>query len=110
VGNARVQMIELRLCRIGHCERCKGRMVILTEGYTPPKCVHCGAEDWIYGKESIEGIRIRTGMTFAPKHPDGRRIRGKGPGQSPKSLKRRERARRQGQSFGVKGVDGPAGT
>ena len=62
----------------------------------------------MYGKESIEGIRIRTGMTFATRKVDGRRDRRKSEGAGAKSLKRRERGRRQYQSLKPKSVDGPA--
>ena len=98
-------MIELRLCRIGKCEQCNGEFVLPSGSELPKLCLHCGAKDWLYGKESIEGIRIRTGMTFAPRRPDGRRDRRKEPGQGAKSLKRRERARNQWQGLKPKPID-----
>lgn len=110
MGHAGFQMIELRLCRIGKCEQCNGEFVLPSGSELPKLCLHCGSKDWLYGRESIEGIRIRTGMTFAPRRPDGRRDRRKEPGQGPRSLLRRERARRQRQAFQPKAVDEPAGT
>ena len=92
-------MIELRLCRIGKCEICGGEFGLPPGCELPKTCLHCGSKDWLYGKESIESIRIRTGMTFATRKVDGRRDRRKQEGAGAKSLKRRERARRQYQSL-----------
>jgi predicted nucleic acid-binding Zn-ribbon protein len=110
VGDAGSAMILLELTRVGCCEGCGSRFFLPPGSDLPSNCPHCGSKDWLYGRESIEGIRIRTGMTFAPRRPDGRRDRRKEPGQGPRSLLRRERARRQGQAFQPKAVDEPAGT
>ena len=95
-------MILLELARIGQCEMCAGRFY-LPPGCDPPAaCLHCGSTHWQWGKESIESIRIRTGMTFANRKLDGRRDRRKQEGAGAKSLKRRERARRQWQGLKLK--------
>ena len=99
MGSAGAPMILLELTRVGQCEMCAGRFYLPPGCELPKTCPHCGAKDWLYGRESIEGIRIRTGMTFAPRRPDGRRDRRKEPGQGAKSLKRRERARNQWQGL-----------
>lgn len=93
------QVIFLELARIGLCESCRGLFYLPPGCELPEACLHCGAKDWLYGKESIESIRIRTGMTFATRKVDGRRDRRKSEGAGAKSLKRRERARRQYQSL-----------
>jgi hypothetical protein len=69
-------------------------------------CPECRSMDWKWGKESIESIRIRTGMTFATRKLDGRRDRRESEGSGAKSLKRRERGRRQYQSLRPKEIDG----
>lgn len=99
-------MIYLRLVRIGHCELCEQEFYMPADGQVDFPCPRCRAMNWMYGKESIESIRIRTGMTFAARRVDGRRDRRKEPGQGAKSLKRRERARAQYQGLKPKPEDG----
>lgn len=80
--------------------------MILPEGdYIPPRCEHCKTTDWLYGIEPDDGIRVRSGVTFLPRRPDGHLDRRKEPGQGAKSLKRRERARRQYQALKPKELD-----
>jgi hypothetical protein len=98
-------MILLELARIGQCEICTGRFYLPPGCELPEVCLHCGSKHWEWGKESIEGIRIRTGMTFATRKVDGRRDRRKSEGAGAKSLKRRERGRRQYQGLKGKPVD-----
>jgi predicted nucleic acid-binding Zn-ribbon protein len=101
-------MIFLELTRIGRCELCGGRFHLSAGIDVPERCPGCGSRHWLYGKESIESVRIRTGMTFATRKLDGRRDRRESEGSGAKSLKRRERARRQYQSLKPKAVDGQA--
>ena len=108
MGIGRRTMILLELTRVGCCEVCGGRFSLPPGSDFPAACPHCGSKHWLYGRESIESIRIRTGMTFAPRRPDGRRDRRKEPGQGSKSLKRRERARNQWQSLKPKPIDSEA--
>ena len=98
-------MILLALCRIGVCEICGITFTLPAGCYIPEKCLGCGSTEWELGVEPADGIRIRTGVTFAPRRPDGRRDRRKEPGQGARSLKRQKRAQRQGQSFQPKAVD-----
>ena len=107
MGGASGKMIYLELCRIAICEFCGGKAIILPGAEIPDACIHCRSGSWVYGKESIESIRIRTGMTFATRKMDGRRDRRKQEGAGAKSLKRRERARKQWQSLKPKELDGP---
>ncbi len=97
-------MIYVQVIRLGVCEMCGGRMIMLTNDHTPTACEFCHSPHWQYGRESIESTRIRTGMTFANRKLDGRRDRRKQEGAGAKSLKRRERARRQWKSLKPKEV------
>jgi predicted nucleic acid-binding Zn-ribbon protein len=80
-------MIYLELTQIGQCELCQTRFYMPADGRIDFNCPSCGDPRWLYGKESIESVRIRTGMTFAPRRPDGRRDRRKEAGQAARDMR-----------------------
>ena len=104
-------MIRLSLVRIGYCELCLTEFYMPADGSPVSECPGCGSRDWMYGKESLSSIRARMGLTFATRKLDGRRDRRKVEGSGAKSLKRRERARRQYQALKPKPerLDGQSG-
>ena len=99
MGRSGGAVIYLSVVRMAVCEMCGGKFVLPEGDYVPEKCVHCGSTEWVWGVEPQDGVRIRTGVTFAPRRPDGRRDRRKEPGQGSRSLVRRERARKQYQGL-----------
>lgn len=102
-----VGMIVLAVVRVAICEICSSQWLLPPGGDPPPAaCQHCGSTEWIEGIEPQDGIRIRTGSTFATRKPDGRRDRRKQEGAGARSLKRRERARKQYQGLKPKPEDG----
>ena len=101
-------MIYLSVVRMAVCEMCGGKFVLPGEDYVPEKCAHCGSTEWVWGVEPVDGVRIRTGTTFAPRRTDGRRDRRKQAGQGARSLVRRERARKQYQGLKPKPIDAEA--
>ena len=101
-------MIVLAVVRVGICEICDQQFLLPPGGEPPPAaCQFCGSTEWIEGIQPQDSIRIRTGNAFATRKPDGRRDRRKSEGAGAKSLKRRERARRQWQSLKPKAMDEP---
>ena len=103
-------MIYLALVRMAVCEICGGDWILSEGEVLPPQCCVCGSTLWLYGVEPQDQVRVRTGLTFAPRRSDGRVDRRKSPGAGAKSLKRRERARKQYRALKPKPVDDQAGT
>jgi hypothetical protein len=109
VDGAGAAVIVLALVRVAVCEICTEDWILPPGGDPPPAtCLHCGSKDWLEGPQSQDSIRVRMGITFATRKLDGRRDRRKSEGAGAKSLKRRERARKQYQSLKPKAIDDSA--
>ena len=106
VDGAGAAVIVLALVRVAICELCNQQWTLPPGGDPPPAtCPHCGSKDWLEGKQPQDSIRVRMGITFATRKLDGRRDRRKSEGSGAKSLKRRERARKQWQGLKPKAVE-----
>ena len=109
MDGAGTAVIVLALVRAAICEICNQQWILPPGGDPPPAtCPFCKSKDWLNGIQSQDSIRVRMGITFATRKLDGRRDRRKSEGSGAKSLKRRERARKQYQSLKPKAIDDSA--
>lgn len=90
-------MIYVCVVREAVCEVCSGQFTLAPGEAIPDKCIHCGSVDWLYGREPMEGIYIRNGIS--------RERRALNPGA--RARNRQVRGQAQYRQFKPKAVDEP---